>query len=112
MASIESAFNDYLADSNRDVMNLINVPEMMRNIAGACYFLHLAHAGQLLKRVSNYMEVLVQNVSQGISAEQLGKIADVVMAADYYLESIEVNKPAGHHAIKIGQRSLQQLMAA
>lgn len=112
VASIESAFNDYLADSNRDVMNLINVPEMMRNIAGACYFLHLAHAGQLLKRVSKYMEVLVQNGSQGISAEQLGKIADVVMAADYYLESIEVNKPAGHHAIKIGQRSLQQLMAA
>lgn len=112
VSSIESAFNDYLADSNRDVMNLVNVPEMMRNISGACGFLGLAHAAQLLKRVSHHMEILVQNGSHSISPEQLGKIADVVMAADYYLESLEVNKPAGHQAIKIGQRSLQNLMAA
>ena len=112
IAAIESAFNDYLADSNRDVMNLTNVPEMMRNISGACHFLNLNHAAQLLKRASNYMAGLVQNGSHAISPEQLAKIADVVMAADYYLESLEVNKPAGHHAIKVGQRSLQQLMAA
>lgn len=112
IAAIEAAFTEYLNDANHDVMHLINVPEMMRNVSGACYFLHLTHAGQLLKRVSNYMEILVQNGSHAISVDQLGKIADVVMAADYYLESLEVNKPAGHHAIKIGQRSLQQLMVA
>lgn len=112
VAAIENAFNDYLADTNRDVMNLVNVPEMMRNISGACAFLNLTHASQLLKRVSKYMEVLVQNGSHSISPEQLGKIADVVMAVDYYLESLEVHKPAGHQAIKIGQRSLQNLMVA
>lgn len=112
IANIENAFNDYLADANHDVMNLINVPEMMRNISGACLFLNLTHASQLLKRASSYMDVLVQNGSQGISPEQLAKIADVVMAADYYLESLEVNKPAGAHAIKVGQRSLHKLIAA
>lgn len=112
IATIESAFNDYLNDTNRDVMNLVNVSEMMRNISGACQFLNLNPASQLLKRVSGYMDMLVQNGSHSISPEQLGKIADVVMAADYYLESLEVHKPAGHHAIKVGQKSLQQLMVA
>ncbi|MFW2176808.1 MULTISPECIES: hypothetical protein [unclassified Moraxella] len=111
-ANIENAFNEYSNDPNRDVMNLINVPEMMRNISGACRFLNLPRSSQLLKRASSYMDMLVQNGSQGISPEQLAKIADVVTAADYYLESLEVHKPAGHHAIKVGQKSLQNLMVA
>lgn len=111
VAAIENAFNDYLADPNHDIMNLTNVPEMMRNISGACQFLRLNHASQLLKRASGIMETLVTG-SQSITTEQLAKIADVVMAVDYYLESLEVNKPAGANPIKIGQKSLHDLMAA
>nr|WP_315043150.1 hypothetical protein [uncultured Moraxella sp.] len=112
IATIESAFNEYIADSNKDVMHLVNVPEMMKNIAGACQFLGLHQSNRLLKRAGDYMEMLVQNGTHGISPEQLAKLADIVMSADYYLESLEINKPAGQNAIKVGQRSLQNLMVA
>lgn len=112
IANIETAFNEYIADTNRDIMHLVNVPEMMRNISGACQFLGLNPSANLLKRSANYMEMLVQNGTHGISETQLAKLADIVTSVDYYLESLEINKPAGQHAIKVGQRSLQNLMVA
>lgn len=112
VATIETAFNEYIADVNRDIMHLVNVPEMMQNISGACQFLGLNQPSRLLKRTAHYMEMLVQNGTSNISSTQLAKLADVVTSVDYYLESLEVNKPAGQHAIKVGQRSLQNLMVA
>lgn len=112
VANIETAFNEYIADANRDIMHLVNVPEMMRNISGACQFLGLGQSSRLLKRSANYMEILVQNGANGVSLSQLAKFADIVTSVDYYLESLEVNKPAGQNAIKVGQRSLQNLMVA
>lgn len=112
IANIENAFNEYIADANHDIMHLVNVPEIMRNVSGACQFLNLPQSNRLLRRASDYMEMLIQNGSNGISAEQLAKMADIVMAVDYYLESLEINKPAGSNAIKVGQRSLRNLMVA
>lgn len=112
IVNIETAFNEYTADVNRDIMHLTNVPEMMRNIAGACQFLGLSQPSRLLKRAAKHMEVLVQNGAHGVSPSQLAKLADIITSADYYLESLEVNKPAGQNAIKVGQRSLQNLMVA
>lgn len=112
IATIENAFNEYSNDEKRDVLNLVNVPELMRTISGACYFLGLTQTSQLLRRGSNVFDILVQNGANGISAEQLAKVADIISTADYYLESLEVNKPTGLHVIKMGQRSLQQLMVA
>lgn len=112
IVNIETAFNEYTADVNRDIMHLTNVPEMMRNIAGSCQFLGLSQPSRLLKRAAKHMEVLVQNGAHGVSPSQLAKLADIITSADYYLESLEVNKPAGQNAIKVGQRSLQNLMVA
>jgi hypothetical protein len=47
-----------------------------------------------------------------LSEHELAKIADIVMSADYYLESLETNKPAGNHAMYVGYRSLQHMLVA
>lgn len=112
VATIESAFHDYLNDADHDLMHLTSVPDIMRTIAGACLFLNLAQQSQLLNRGSQVMQQLLQDHTQQLSAEQLAKVADIVMATDYYLESLEVNKPAGNHAMQVGYKSLQCLMAA
>lgn len=112
IATIENAFNEYSNDEKKEIMHLMNVPDLMRSVSGACYFLGLNQTAQLLRRGSNVFDVLVQNGANGISADQLAKVADIISAADYYLESLEVNKPTGLHAIKMGQRSLQKLMVA
>lgn len=113
VATIENAISQYMADPAKDLLNLANLPEIMENISGACLFLNLPEAHQLLKRASSYTATLLENThSGGIAEAQLAKIADIMMSVDYYLESLEVHKPAGHQAMKMGQRSLQSLMAA
>ena len=106
------SFHDYRNDADHDLMHLTSVPDIMRTIAGACLFLNLAQQSQLLNRGSQVMQQLLQDHTQQLSAEQLAKVADIVMATDYYLESLEVNKPAGNHAMQVGYKSLQCLMAA
>lgn len=113
VATIENAISQYMADPAKDLLNLANLPEIMENISGACLFLNLPEAHQLLKRASSYTATLLEHSnSGGIAETQLAKIADIMMSVDYYLESLEVHKPAGHQAMKMGQRSLQSLMAA
>lgn len=112
ISTIETALHDYIADTSKDKLHLVNVPEMMRNISGATFFLGMPQSSQLLKRASTYMDKLLETAGNGIAEDQLAKIADIVMAVDYYLESLEVNKPAGKQAIKVGQKSLHQLIAA
>lgn len=112
ISTIETALHDYIADSTKDMLHLVNIPEMMQHISGAAQFLGLPQSAHLLKRTSLHMSKLLENAQTGIAESQLAKIADVMVAVDYYLESLEVNKPAGKQAIKIGQKSLHQLMAA
>ena len=113
VATIENAISHYLADPAKELIHLANLPEIMGNISGACLFLNLTEAYQLLKRTGTYTTHLLENIGTGSMAEeQLAKLADIMMSVDYYLESLEVHKPAGSQAMKMGQKSLQSLMVA
>lgn len=113
MATIENAISHYLADPAKELLHLANLPDIMGNISGACLFLNLTEAYQLLKRTATYTTHLLENIGTGSIAEaQLAKLADIMMCVDYYLESLEVHKPAGSQAMKMGQKSLQSLMVA
>lgn len=113
IATIENAISQYTTDTAKEMLHLANLPEIMENISGACLFLNLLDAHQLMKRASGYTANLIENAGAGgIAEDQLAKLADIMMSVDYYLESLEVHKPAGSQAMKMGQRSLQSLMAA
>ena len=85
---------------------------MMRAISGACLFLNLPRQSQLLKRAATVLQNLIEQSDCRLSEYQLASIADIVMSADYYLESLETNKPAGNHAMYVGYRSLQHMLVA
>lgn len=112
IATIENALHDYLNDADKDILNITPVPDIMRAISGACLFLNLPKQSQLLKRGARVLQDLIEQNAPTLSEKQLAKIADIVMSADYYLESLQANKPAGDHAIQVGYRSLQHLLAA
>lgn len=112
IATIENAFNDYLNDVDKDILHITVVPDMMRSIAGACLFLNLPQQSQLLKRGARILQDLIEQHDHTLLERQMADIADIVMAADYYLDSIAANKPAGDHAIQVGYRSLQHLLSA
>ena len=58
------------------------------------------------------LQNLIEQQGRELSEHALAKIADIVMSADYYLESLETNKPAGNHAMHVGYRSLQHMLVA
>lgn len=112
IATIETALNDYLNDTDKDILHITPVPDMMRAISGACLFLNLPRQSQLLKRGATVLQNLIEQQGRELSEHELAKIADIVMSADYYLESLETNKPAGNHAMYVGYRSLQHMLVA
>ena len=112
IATIETALNDYLNDTDKDILHITPVPDMMRAISGACLFLNLPRQSQLLKRAATVLQNLIEQQGRELSEHALAKIADIVMSADYYLESLETNKPAGNHAMYVGYRSLQHMLVA
>ena len=112
IATIETALNDYLNDTDKDILHITPVPDIMRAISGACLFLNLPRQSQLLKRAATVLQNLIEQNDCRLSEYQLASIADIVMSADYYLESLETNKPAGNHAMYVGYRSLQHMLVA
>ena len=112
IATIETALNDYLNDTDKDILHITPVPDMMRAISGACLFLNLPRQSQLLKRGATVLQNLIEQQGRELSEHELAKIADIVISADYYLESLETNKPAGNHAMYVGYRSLQHMLVA
>ena len=112
IATIETALNNYLNDADKDILHITPVPDIMRAISGACLFLNLPRQSQLLKRAATVLQNLIEQQGRELSEHELAKIADIVMSADYYLESLETNKPAGNHAMYVGYRSLQHMLVA
>lgn len=112
IATIETALNNYLNDADKDILHITPVPDIMRAISGACLFLNLPRQSQLLKHVATVLQNLIEQNDCRLSEYQLASIADIVMSADYYLESLETNKPAGNHAMYVGYRSLQHMLVA
>lgn len=111
IASAEQAINDYLAEPERDVLNIQNIPEMMRQVAGALRFLQLPTPASMLGQLASYISRRVESEKR-IEDDTLAYIADVIMAVDHHLDGFENNHPVNKQALDVGQHSLSQLLAA
>ena len=109
------ALTDYIADSNRDIMNLQNTPEMIRQVAGAAAFLRLSATSAqlylLARRLENGLLDKVKTAPDGELARISNAWADVLVAADFEFENFEENRPTNEQSILISQNSLNQLVA-
>lgn len=111
IASAEQAINDYLAEPERDILNIQNIPEMLRQVSGAVRFLQLPTPASMLSQLANYIHQRIESGSR-IDDSTLAYIADVIMAVDHHLDGFENNRPVSKQALDVGQQSLSQLLAA
>ncbi|WP_430738362.1 hypothetical protein [Psychrobacter sp. VH5] len=111
IANAEQAINDYLAEPEHDMLNIQNIPEMMRQVAGAVRFLQLPTPASMLSQLANYIEQRIES-GRRIEDGTLACIADVIMAVDHHLDGFEHNRPVSKQALDVGQQSLSQLLAA
>ena len=111
IASAEQAITDYLAEPERDVLNIQNIPEMLRQVSGAVRFLQLPTPASMLSQLASYLQQRIGNGAR-LDDGTLAYIADVIMAVDHHLDGFEHNRPVSKQALDVGQQSLSQLLAA
>ncbi|GAA0312924.1 hypothetical protein [Psychrobacter aestuarii] len=111
IASAEQAICDYLADSNREVFNIANIPEMLRQVSGAVRFLNLPVSATMFSQLATYLDTRLAS-EQALDDASLSHIADIIMSVDYRLDSFEHNRPVGNQSLNIAQNSLSRLLAA
>ena len=111
IADIEQTMSDYLSDPNKDTAGFQNTPDMLRQIVGAMRFLQIPAAANLLSQLATHIEQRLADHAS-IDEQTLARIADVLMAVDYRLDSLENNRPVSKQSLDIALDSLNQLLAA
>lgn len=102
------AVSSYL-DSDRDLMHLTNVPSTLQSVAGGLSFLGIERGSAVLRACSRYIESRMLNSEQQPNMADLETLADAVSSVDYFLESLEANKPIGESILEIAEESVAEL---
>lgn len=115
ITAIATTITTYLDDANRDMLNLRNTPEMIRQVAGATGFLRMPIAKQLY-RLARKLESDLLDIIHTANDAQLNQItsawADVLVAADMELENSEQNRPSSKQTLLLSEHSLNKILAA
>lgn len=112
IANVSGAISDYINDANKESLHLQNTPEMLTQVAGAVHFLNAPKTAKMLTRLAQYLEDAVLTQRLILSDRLLAEVADVVVAADYQLESHEQNRPMNKQVLHLGQHSLNRILAS
>ncbi|MBL4606658.1 MAG: hypothetical protein JKY01_02375 [Pseudomonadales bacterium] len=107
LALAKQSLTSYI-DSGWDSLYLGNVPDSLHGVWGALYFLNLRQAAEIVLKIQKYIEQKLISSSKP-SENDLETLADAVTGVDYYLESIETDKPLGVGILEVAEESLEVL---
>ena len=97
-------------DSGWDKLHIGNVPDSLHGVWGALYFLDFRRAAAIMLQIQGYIEQkLLSGSSSSPTENELETLADAVTGVDYYLESIEQDKPLGVGVLEVAEESLKVL---
>jgi hypothetical protein len=99
-------------ESNGDMLHMDNVPVMLESVSGAMEFLNAPRGRDILKKAASYVASHFGAGHEAPPMSDIDRLADAITCIDYYLESVEVKKPAGERPFRVGERSLAELNAA
>ncbi len=102
------AISSYV-DSHCDDIHLNNLPGSLITIAGGLNFLHLSRVAKVIKQCSHYIGHQLIGASERPEVYSLETLADALSSVDYYLESMETNKPIGDGVLEVAEESIAEL---
>lgn len=102
------AVSSYL-EANRDLMHLTNVPSTLQSVAGGMSFLGIDRGAAVLRACARYIDARMLSAEQQPNMADLETLADAVSSVDYFLESLESNKPIGESILEIAEESVADL---
>ncbi|MBV1921197.1 MAG: ferrous iron transporter B, partial [Pseudomonadales bacterium] len=103
------ALTSYM-ESNWDGMHLSNVPTTLNTVWGGLTFLQLERAANVMKSCEGFIHGrLINDRSNEPDEHLMETLADAITSIDYYLESIENNKPIGEGVLDVAEESMDEL---
>lgn len=103
------AITSYM-DSNWDGMHLTNVPTTLKSVWGGLIFLQMGRAAEVLRSCEGFISNrLIKERETTPNAHTMETLADAITSIDYYLESMEDNKPIGESILDVAEESMQEL---
>ena len=96
-------------DNNWDAMHLSNLPGTFASIAGGLMFLELDRAKAVTEACHKYISNRLLGGDQVPTRENMETLADAVTGVDYYLESMEEQKPIGDGVLEVAEESMNAL---
>lgn len=99
----------YLENGN-DRMHITNIPNVLASIVGGLNFLNFTRAQQVISLSMRFVqERLLAMDAKPATETELDLLADAVSSVDYFLESMEEQKPIGEVVLEIAEKSLAAL---
>ena len=103
------AISSYI-DSHWDGMHLNNVPVTLHSVWDGLVFLQLERAAKVMCSCGHYIEKrLIGDAASKPDEHLMETLADALTSIDYYLESMEENKPIGDGVLDVAEESVQEL---
>ncbi len=96
-------------DNNWDAMHLSNLPGTFASIAGGLMFLELDRAKAVTEACHKYISNRLLSGDQVPTHENMETLADALTGVDYYLESMEEQKPIGDGVLEVAEQSMNVL---
>ncbi|HQX90748.1 MAG TPA: hypothetical protein PKY03_10205 [Moraxellaceae bacterium] len=102
------AISSYL-ESSYDLLHLANVPSTIQSVAGGLSFLQIERGAAVLRSTARYIDARMIGAETQPSMTDLETLADAISSVDYFLESLEANKPIGEFILEIAEESMAEL---
>jgi len=90
-------------------MHLTNVPSTLQSVVGGLSFLGMARGSAILRCCARFIEKKMLASEQQPGMADMETLADAITGVDYYLESLEANKPIGDGILEIAEESIAEL---
>lgn len=95
-------------ENHWDPMHITNLPGTFTTICGGLMFLELERAGRVMKASRRY---IAEKLLKGDEPDQpaMETLADALTGIDYYLESMEEQKPIGEGVLDVAEQAVAEL---
>ncbi len=96
-------------ETNWDHAELVEIPRLLDEVAGAVRILDLPLPADYLHGVKRYIEVELIGRKRVPNGKQLDTLADALASVEYYLEALREQRPNRDRILEIARHSLEAL---
>ncbi len=96
-------------EANWDALQLENVSPTLISVAGGLDFLGVPRGAWVLRQIGRFVDLRLQHLQGEPSVEEMDLLADGLSSVDYFLESMEANKPMGDSILLLAEDSVREM---